>query len=79
MGRPVGVLGQVVKERTLHSVASAAFEIDVWNELLDRVLTDKGGSPKTTNGRPHARRLMPSVSKIHFKDLCITTRFPDLV
>jgi hypothetical protein len=36
------VLGQLVKDRTLHSVASAAQEIGVGDALLDRILTAKG-------------------------------------
>ena len=59
------VLGHVVKERRIHSVASAAKEIGVWEELLDRVLTENGAF---TDGdqRPPTRKTFDA---IRFNDL----------
>lgn len=49
------VLLQVVKERRLHSVASAAQEIGVWEELMDRVLTEKRGVSQRRPAPSHAQ------------------------
>lgn len=59
------VLGRVVKERRLHSVASAAKEVGVWEELLDRVLTEKGAFPKDDQ-RPPTRKTFDAA---RFQDL----------
>lgn len=59
------VLGHVVKERRIHSVASAAKEIGVWEELLDRVLTENGAF-SAGDQRPPTRKTFDA---IRFRDL----------
>jgi len=59
------VLGHVVKERRIHSVASAAKEIGVWEELLDRVLTENGAFCDGDQ-RPPTRKTFDA---IRFNDL----------
>ncbi len=49
------VLGQVVEKRKLHSVASAADEVGIGDELLDRILTEKSAFA-VGDQRPPARK-----------------------